>query len=51
MLEQSYVIVCDSFKFTKEITKSWSDGCCDKFEQVNGGWLVSYLFNCMGELI
>ena len=27
----------------------WS--CCDEFEQVYGGYLMSYVFNCMGESI
>ena len=51
MLEQCYVIYFGFLHIYQRnyLKLVWT--CCDAFEQVNGGCLISYVFNCMGGFV
>ena len=47
MLEQCCVIYFGILYFHQ---RNLVCNCYDEFEQVNSGWLISYVFNCFGEI-
>ena len=51
MLEQFCVLYFGFLYFYQKNYYKLVSNCCDEFEQVNLGWLISYVFNCMSESI
>ena len=50
MLEQHWVIYFGFLYIYQRNYKNLVRSCCGEFRQVDGGRLISYAFNCMGEL-